>query len=76
MEREKVVQVGKNEAVCSYGVGAVRITTIVDWMQHHITFQDVMHAPETIYNLSFIPQALKNRFIERVYDNPSYKMRG
>lgn len=73
---KEVVNAGNNKAICSYRVATVQMITMVDGMQHHTTFRDVMYTAESMHNLISITQARKSRFMVRLEDDPRNATRG
>lgn len=68
---KRVVQVGNNEVICSYGVRTVRMMTMLDRVQPYVILQDEMYTLEIMRELISIAQTRQNRFKSRIDDNHS-----
>lgn len=73
---KRVVQIGNNGMIRSYGLETLKMNTVVDGMQHRISLREVMSTPEIMPNLISIAQARKNRLMVRADDDYSNVTRG
>lgn len=64
------VQVGNNKVLTPLGIRTVKLTTVVDGLEHFLTLKNVLYAPDTIHNLISISQARKRAFRVRIDEDP------
>lgn len=70
------VQVGNHNYVDSTAIGTVILRTIVDGKSRQLRLEDVIYAPEIIYNLISVSKARRNGFKFVVDDDPVNEKRG
>lgn len=64
-----IVQDGNNEVTRSPGHGTVRVTKIFQKFRHQITMQDVVFAPNIMFNLISASRVRKNSFHINIVDD-------
>lgn len=67
--RDGAVHAGKNETIASLGTGTVRLFSIVDGVQHLVTQNDAIYAPEIMYDLICISKVRERNFRIIIYED-------